>query len=76
MAKGNWGSRLVALGFAVSLGALVAGCDEDLAGGPGRSLRPISNETVALMTQKDTTPASPVLPAAIPHRTRSFGSNA
>jgi len=61
MAQGNWRSRIVALGLAVSLGALVAACDEDLAGGPGRSLRPIPNETVALMTQKDTTPSAPVL---------------
>jgi murein L,D-transpeptidase YafK len=61
MARYNLASRLAALCLAVSLGALVAGCDDDLAGGPGRSLRPISNETVALMQQKDTTPSSPVL---------------
>ena len=54
-------SRWIALGLAVSLGALVAGCDEDLAGGPGRSLRPIPNEMVALMAQKDTSASSPVL---------------
>ncbi len=43
----------------VSLG--VAGCEDQLAGGSGRSLRPISNEMLALMTQMDTTPAAPVL---------------
>ncbi len=61
MARSNLTSRLIALSLAVSLGALAAGCDEDLAGGPGRSLRPISSETIALMQQKDTTPSAPVL---------------
>ena len=61
MVKNISASRWIALGLAVSLGALVAGCDEDLAGGPGRSLRPIPNEMVALMAQKDTSASSPVL---------------
>ena len=62
MAKSVWGSRLVALGFAASLAAMLAGCEGDqLAGGPGRSLRPIPPETVALMEKNDTTPSSPVL---------------
>ena len=61
MVKSILAARWIALSLAVSLGALVAACDEDLAGGPGRSLRPIPNETVALMTQNDTTPSSPVL---------------
>jgi len=40
----------------------MAGCEGDqLAGGPGRSLRPIPPETVALMEKNDTSPSSPVL---------------
>jgi murein L,D-transpeptidase YafK len=53
---------LVALGFAASFGAMLAGCEGDqLAGGPGRSLRPIPPETVALMEKNDASPSSPVL---------------
>lgn len=41
---------------------MAAGCEGDqLAGGPGRSLRPIPPETVALMEKNDTSPSSPVL---------------
>ncbi len=62
MSKSFWGSRLVALSLAASLAAMLAGCEGDqLAGGPGRSLRPISSDTIALMQQKDTTPSAPVL---------------
>jgi murein L,D-transpeptidase YafK len=62
MTRSIWGSKLAALALAASLAAMLAGCDGDqLAGGSGRSLRPISNETIALMTQKDTSPSSPVL---------------
>ena len=62
MSKSFWGSRLAALSLAASLAAMLAGCEGDqLAGGPGRSLRPISPDTIALMTQHDTTPSSPVL---------------
>ena len=62
MAKSNWVSRLAALGLAASLAAMLAGCEGDeLAGGSGRSLRPISPETIALMGQNDTSPSQPVL---------------
>jgi murein L,D-transpeptidase YafK len=62
MMKSAWGSRLAALALATSLAAMVAGCDGDqLAGGSGRSLTPISPQTVALMQQNDTSPSSPVL---------------
>ena len=61
MKNGKLGRRLIALSFATSAAALLAGCEEELAGGPGRSLRPIPADTIALMEQKDTTPASPVL---------------
>jgi murein L,D-transpeptidase YafK len=61
MSKSFWGSRLAALGLAASLAAMLAGCEDQLASGPGRSLRPISPETIALMTQHDTAPSSPVL---------------
>jgi murein L,D-transpeptidase YafK len=56
------GSKLVALALAASLAAMLAGCEGDqLAGGSGRSLRPISSDTIALMTQMDASPSSPVL---------------
>jgi murein L,D-transpeptidase YafK len=62
MKRNSWGSRLFALALATSAAALVAACDEQVAGGPsGRSLRPIPNDTIALMEQKDTTPSAPVL---------------
>jgi len=63
MIKGFWGSRLFALALTASAAALLAGCDQDgqLASGPGRSLTPIPGDTMALMQQKDTNPASPVL---------------
>jgi murein L,D-transpeptidase YafK len=62
MTKSNWVSRLAALGLAASLAAMLAGCEGDeLAGGSGRSLRPISPETIALMGQNDTSPSQPVL---------------
>ena len=56
------GSKLAALAVAASLAAMLAGCEGDqLAGGSGRSLRPISSDTIALMTQMDSSPSSPVL---------------
>jgi murein L,D-transpeptidase YafK len=62
MTRSIWGSKFAALALAASLAAMVAGCEGDqLAGGSGRSLRPISSETIALMTEKDTAPSRPVL---------------
>jgi murein L,D-transpeptidase YafK len=64
MTRGFWGSKLLALALTASAAALLAGCDDDysrLSGGPGRSLTPIPADTIALMQQKDTTPAAPVL---------------
>ncbi|HXW18895.1 MAG TPA: L,D-transpeptidase family protein [Roseiarcus sp.] len=61
MKNGRLGRRLIALCLAASSAALLAACEEEIAGGPGRSLRPIPADTVALMEQKDTAPASPVL---------------
>jgi murein L,D-transpeptidase YafK len=64
MTKSFWGSRLFALALTASAAALLAGCDDNystLSGGPGRSLTPIPGDTIALMQQKDTTPAAPVL---------------
>src|SRR5580692_3776332 len=62
MKKSAWGSRLFALALAVSFAAMLAACDDyQVAGGSGRSLRPIPADTIALMQQKDTTPSSPVL---------------
>jgi murein L,D-transpeptidase YafK len=61
MKNGSLGRRLIGLGVAASAAAMLAACDEEVAGGPGRSLRPIPADTIALMEQKDTTPSSPVL---------------
>ena len=63
MTKGFWGSKLVALALTASAAAMLAACEDDyhLASGPGRSLTPIPADTMALMQQKDTAPASPVL---------------
>jgi murein L,D-transpeptidase YafK len=62
MTKSNFVSRLAALGLAASLAAMLAGCEDDqLASGSGRSLRPISTETIAMMSQNDTSPSQPVL---------------
>jgi murein L,D-transpeptidase YafK len=62
MMKSSTGSRLAGLVVAASLAALLAGCEGDqLAGGSGRSLAPISSQMLALMQQHDTTESSPVL---------------
>jgi murein L,D-transpeptidase YafK len=61
MKNGSFGRRLIGLGVAASAAAMLAACDEEVAGGPGRSLRPIAADTIALMEQKDTTPSAPVL---------------
>jgi murein L,D-transpeptidase YafK len=52
---------LWALSFAVAAGALAAGCEDALDPGSERSLRPIPNETLALMDKIGTTPSAPVL---------------
>ena len=61
MSTTNWRSRGFALLLVASLGGLAAGCEDQLAGGSGRSLRPISSETLAQMTALGTTPTAPVL---------------
>ena len=61
MKNGSLGRRLIGLGVAAAAAAMLAACDEEVAGGPGRSLRPIPADTIALMEQKDTAPSSPVL---------------
>lgn len=61
MTLNPWRKRLFALSLAVAAGALVAGCEDALEAGSGRSLRPISNETLALMDKIGTTPSAPVL---------------
>jgi murein L,D-transpeptidase YafK len=52
---------LFAVGLAVAAGALAAGCEDALEADSGRSLRPIPNETLALMDKIGTTPSAPVL---------------
>jgi murein L,D-transpeptidase YafK len=62
MKKSAWGSKLFALALTVSAAAVLTACDDyQVAGGSGRSLRPIPADTIALMEQKDTTPTAPVL---------------
>jgi murein L,D-transpeptidase YafK len=57
----DWRTRLFAVGLAVAAGALAAGCEDALEANSGRSLRPIPNETLALMDKIGTTPSAPVL---------------
>jgi murein L,D-transpeptidase YafK len=52
---------LFAVGLAVAAGALAAGCQDALEADSGRSLRPIPNETLALMDKIGTSPSAPVL---------------
>src|SRR5579863_4363093 len=54
-------TRLAALVAAVAACALLAGCDDMLDTGPGRSLQPISSATLAEMDKLGTSPSSPVL---------------
>jgi murein L,D-transpeptidase YafK len=62
MMKSSIGSRLAGLLLAASLAAMLAGCEGDqLAGGSGRSLAPISSQTLALMQEHDTATSSPTL---------------
>ncbi len=61
MTLNPWRNRLFALSLAVAAGALVAGCEDDLEAGSGRSLRPIPNQTLALMDKIGTTESAPVL---------------
>jgi len=57
----DWRTRLFAVGLAVAAGALAAGCQDALEADSGRSLRPIPNETLALMDKIGTSPSAPVL---------------
>ena len=57
----GWRTRLFAVGLAMAAGALAAGCQDALEADSGRSLRPIPNETLALMDKIGTSPSAPVL---------------
>ena len=57
----DWRTRLFAVGVAVAAGALAAGCEDALEADSGRSLRPIPDQTLALMDKIGTTPSAPVL---------------
>jgi len=61
MPLNSWGKRLFALSLTVAAGALATACEDDLDAGSGRSLRPIPNETLALMDKIGTTESAPVL---------------
>ncbi len=57
-----WKKRLIALAFAVSAGALVAGCDDALEPtSNARAEAPIPQKTLALMDKVGTTASAPVL---------------
>jgi murein L,D-transpeptidase YafK len=57
----DWRTRLFAVGLAMAAGALAAGCEDALEADSGRSLRPIPDQTLALMDKIGTTPSAPVL---------------
>ena len=57
----TWRSRVLAACFAVGAAALLAGCDDQLDSGNGRSLQPISQKTLQLMDGIGATASSPVL---------------
>ncbi len=61
MTVGNWRSRLLAFGLLAAAGFLAAGCEDDLTAGSGRSLRPVSAETLAQMDAIGSTSTAPVL---------------
>ena len=56
--QGEFRFRAVSIGLAVSLAALVAGCNGDSS---SRALRPLSSETIALFDQKGVTKNAPTL---------------
>ncbi|MBV8663766.1 MAG: hypothetical protein JO107_11745, partial [Hyphomicrobiales bacterium] len=57
-----WKKRLIALAFAVSAGALVAGCEDALdPTSNARAEAPIPQKTLALMDKVGTTASAPVL---------------
>ncbi|MBV8473074.1 MAG: hypothetical protein JO234_06615, partial [Hyphomicrobiales bacterium] len=57
-----WKKRLIALAFAVSAGALVAGCQDALdPASNARAEAPIPQKTLALMDKVGTTASAPVL---------------
>lgn len=58
--------RLASLAFAAAAAALLAGCNDQTAGG-AKALRPIPSETLALMASKGTTRSAPVLFRAFKH---------
>ena len=75
MTLNPWRKRLLALSLAVAAGALVAGCEDALEAGSGRSLRPIPNETLALMAKIGTTPPRRSSSAATSRKPSSKSGN-
>jgi murein L,D-transpeptidase YafK len=57
----SWRSRLFAACLVAGAGGWLAGCEDSLDSGSGRSLRPIPPQTLALMDKIGTTEAAPVL---------------
>jgi murein L,D-transpeptidase YafK len=61
MKSKTWRARIFAACLVASAGALLAGCEDQLDSGSGRSLRPISQKTLAQMDALGTSPSSPTL---------------
>jgi len=62
MKSRTWRARVLAACLMASAGALLAGCDDQIeSSGSARSLRPISQQTLALMDQLGTSSSAPTL---------------
>jgi murein L,D-transpeptidase YafK len=61
MKSKTWRARVLAACLVASAGALLAGCEDQLDSGSARSLRPISQKTLAQMDALGTSPSSPTL---------------
>jgi murein L,D-transpeptidase YafK len=61
MKSKTWRARVLAACLVASAGALLAGCEDQLDSGSARSLRPISQKTLAQMDALGTSPSAPTL---------------
>ncbi len=61
MVSKHWRARLLAASLAIGTGALLAGCEDQLESGSGRSLRPIPKDTLAQMDKMGSSETAPIL---------------
>ena len=61
MTTRTWRDRLLAAGLAVCASALLAGCEDQFDSASSRSLRPIPQQTLALMDHLGTSASAPML---------------